>query len=295
MELETIEFYRDGGSLSYIAAAGGKKYFMRAIRPEFLDTALHSTLIHVYLEQNGIPVPPIIATKELCPYVRTEEPDGSHLYIMYEYIEGSEADPQADAAELGALVGRFHSVMEGYTGQLAVRDKHFFVDRYIHILREKRYQKANEFDAYGHELWSRVERLPRGYCHGDLYRGNIHKSKTGTMFILDFDTSCSAFPMYDVALLCNETNYFRFDADGYDKSQEVLERFLRGYLPRRALGEDEIASFFDLLALYHFQLQATIIEIYGLDCVDDRFLDHQLDWLLRWRELCERKKSVNGR
>ena len=49
------------------------------------------------------------------------------------------------------------------------------------------------------------------------------------------------------------------------------------------MSREEQEAVYDLLAVYHFQLQATIIEIYGPDCVDDAFLDNQLDWLLRWR------------
>lgn len=38
-----------------------------------------------------------------------------------------------------------------------------------------------------------------------------------------------------------------------------------------------------MLALYHFALQATMIEINGLDCVDEAFFDRQLSWLYQWR------------
>jgi len=55
------------------------------------------------------------------------------------------------------------------------------------------------------------------------------------------------------------------------------------------LSQAEADAFFDLIALYHFALQATIIEMCGIDCVDGAFLDNQLEWLYRWREQC-----VNG-
>jgi hypothetical protein len=41
------------------------------------------------------------------------------------------------------------------------------------------------------------------------------------------------------------------------------------------------------MALYHFSLQATIVELFGLDCIDEAFIDKQLDWLYRWKEECE--------
>lgn len=134
--------------------------------------------------------------------------------------------------QAGELVGRLHNCMEEYGGELKVRDKYFFIDRYIAILRKKKYARADEFEAYGNEAWDKVKHLPAGYCHGDLYRNNIFKADTGELYVLDFDTSCRSFPVYD------------------------------------------------------FQLQATIIEIYGPDCEDDEFLDNQLDWLYRWKAQC---------
>lgn len=32
----------------------------------------------------------------------------------------------------------------------------------------------------------------------------------------------------------------------------------------------------------YFQLQATIVEIYGIDCIDEKFVDMQLEWLKSW-------------
>ena len=40
---------------------------------------------------------------------------------------------------------------------------------------------------------------------------------------------------------------------------------------------EEAAAFYDLIALYHFALQDTIVEVFGMDCVDDEFFDCQLE------------------
>ena len=138
----------------------------------------------------------------------------------------------------------------------------------------------------------KVRDLPYGYCHGDMYDGNIHKTPDGKFYMLDFDTSCEGFPMYDPTLIGNKTHYFDFDEHGYEKSKGILSRFLPEYLKYNALSQKEINAFYDLIALYHFALQATVIENYGLDCVDNAFLDRQLDWLYRWREQCEKARDI---
>jgi len=288
MCFDRYEELRDGGSTSYAVFSGGDKYFLRVIKPAFFDTAVKGADIQAFLHSKSFPVPPIIRKKNGSLYFQTE----NELYILYEHIEGEESDPEQDAETIGALVGRLHRVMKDYPGELVKRDKHFFIGRYIDILHKKQYPKTDEFQVYGDTLWDRVKDLPRGYCHGDMYSGNVHKAPDGDYYILDFDTSCEGFPMYDPVLICNRTHYFDFDESGYRKSKEVFSRFLLGYLKHNLLNQSEIDAFYDLLALYHFALQATIIEMYGLDCVDNAFLDKQLDWLYKWREQCESEVGI---
>ena len=146
--------------------------------------------------------------------------------------------------------------------------------------------KVSAFKRHGDALWEKVKDLPRGCCHGDLYIGNIHQTTAGELFLLDFDTSCNAFPIYDIALVCNATDYFDFDESGYQKTQMILTRFLKGYEQFCTLSDFERDAVFNLLGVYHYQLQATIIEIYGLNCVDEEFLDQQFDWLMKWAKQC---------
>jgi Ser/Thr protein kinase RdoA (MazF antagonist) len=275
---------RDAGSVSYSVFSGNDKYFLRVIKPAFLDTAVMGADIQVFLQNQGFPVPPVIFTKDNLPYVRMD----NGLFILYEFVEGRESNPEQDAEAIGALIGKLHNMMKEYTGELVKRDKHFFIGRYIDILRRKQHPKVDEFLTYGNALWDKVRDLPCGYCHGDMYDGNIHKTPDGKFYILDFDTSCEGFPMYDPTLICNKTHYFDFDEHGYEKSKGILSRFLPEYLKYNTLSQTEINAFYDLIALYHFALQATVIENFGLDCVDNTFLDKQLDWLYRWREQCEK-------
>lgn len=279
---DRLELIRDMGSTAYAAFAGEDKYFLRILKPAFMDTALKAVDIQVFLQGNGFPVPPIVSNKENSPYLR----DGNDVYVLYEYIEGTESKPEQDACAIGALVGRLHQLMKEYHGELVVRDKQFYIGRYISYLRKIQYPRADEFSAYGEALWDRVKDLPRGFCHGDMYDGNILKTPDGRLFVLDFDTSCIGFPMYDPTLICNMTQYFEYDERNYERSKMVLSRFLPEYLKFNTLSQAEIDAFCDLIAIQHFSTQATVMEIYGLDCLDGAALDDQLDWLYRRREQC---------
>jgi len=288
VQFNKIEFFRDAGSLSYIIFGNDRKYFLRVIRSVLMDTAIQSVDIHLYLIENNVPVPQIIFTNRSKPYFELDESDGKHLYILYEFIEGKEPDVNEEAENIGCLIGKYHKAMQNYNGNLLERDKYYFIDRYIEILRKMNYSetKVTAFKRHGDALWERVKDLPQGYCHGDLYIGNIHQSLMGELYILDFDTSCYAFPVFDIALVCNSADYFDLDESGYEKTQKVLDCFLKGYEQFCHLSEMERESVFYFLAVYHYQLQATIIEIYGLDCVDKEFLDNQYDWLKKWANQC---------
>ena len=286
IHFDRLDLFRDGGSTAYTLFSGAKKYFLRIIKPAFFDTALNAVDIQVFLQQQGIPVPPIILSKSGMPYVKTD----ARLLILYDFIEGAEAVPAEDTELAGALIGRLHSAMQNYPGELLQKGKHFYIGRYIDQLRIKQYKKADTFAEYGDMLWEKVKGLPRAYCHGDMHPGNLLKTPEGKLYLLDFDTSCSGFPMYDIALFCNQTNYFKYSKQGYEKSRVMLRRFLPAYETHCSISADEINAFYDLIALSHFALQATIIELYGIDCVDNGFFDAQLDWLYRWREQCEKRR-----
>ena len=131
IRFDKYEQLRDGGSTSYAVCSDEDKYFLRVIKPAFFDTAVKGADIQAFLYSEEFPVPLIVRTKNGSLYVEME----NDLYILYEYIEGEESDPEQDAEAIGELVGNFHRVMKDYPGELVKRDKHFYISRYIDILR----------------------------------------------------------------------------------------------------------------------------------------------------------------
>ncbi len=287
------EFHREGGSISFTATSDEAKYFFRVIRPELFKLANQSIEIHLYLQSNNFPVPSIILTSEGKPYFMNVGEDENNMCILYEFLEGGETTAE-DVSAVGELVGKLHLLMKDFKGELKHQDRYFFIDRYIEILSNKNYPRVDEYKAIGDMLWERVKDLPRGYCHCDLYPGNVYKSKEGALYLLDLDTSCVSFPMYDVTLFCNETNYFEYTDEGFERSKVRLSCFLEGYLKYCTLTDAELKAFYYLHPIYHFQLQAIIVEIYGVDCNDEHFEDNQLDWIGGWLKRAKLELGYNG-
>lgn len=175
--------------------------------------------------------------------------------------------------------------MSSYSGGLTTHNKEFFVNRYIDILRKKHYpdEKLNEYIEIGKSLWHSVKGLSYGFCHGDLHRGNLLKIADDKIYMLDFDTACFAPQLFDIAVLCDTTDYFNFDKAEFQHATNIFNRFMSEYSKYNKI-DFTVNQFYDFIALRHFQLQATIVEIYGLDCIDEEFIDKQLDWIKQWRK-----------
>jgi Ser/Thr protein kinase RdoA (MazF antagonist) len=111
MDAQSIKLNREGGNVSYVIDAGNNTYFLKIIRPPFLETALQSVDIQMYLKQSLLPVIPIVLSQAGTPYVRAEVQGRECIFVLYDYIEGGEPDPE-DTEKAGALIGRLHQVIK---------------------------------------------------------------------------------------------------------------------------------------------------------------------------------------
>lgn len=283
-KIASIEFIRQGGCLSYAVKSDNDKRFLKIISNAFIKTAIQSIHIQEYLIKNNFPVPKIIYTKDNKLYIEIDK----QLFVLYEYIDGVEPNIDDNAEVIGELVGELHKLMSSYSGELTTHNKDFFVDRYIDILRKKHYpdEKLNEYIEIGYSIWNRVKDLPCGFCHGDLHRGNLLKTKGDKIYMLDFDTACFVPQLFDIAVMCDTTDYFNFDSNEFQHTTDIFNRFMSEYSKYNQI-DFIINQFYDFIALRHYQLQATIVEIYGLDCIDEAFIDQQLNWIKQWRKQYE--------
>ena len=283
IENPSLELLREGGGHTYVVN-GKDKYLLKVIGSAFFNTARQSVSIMRYLEEKGFLVPKLILTKSKDTVFETETEGEKKLIILMEFIDGDEPELENCASEVGELVARFHQLMENYPVEPVLHDKEFFIGRYLNFLRQKKYPRIAEYEELGDRLWERVKNLPRGICHGDLHRGNLLQNKDGQIYLVDFDTVCRAPFMFDVMVMCDMTDYFNLKQEDIKLTNEVYQKFITGYLDNHKLSREEIDSFWYWVGIRHFQLQATILEIYGVDCIDEGFVDGQLYWLNKWQD-----------
>lgn len=287
IESPSLEFLREGGTTTYIVN-GRSKYLLKVIGSAFSDTARQSASIMRYLEENGFPVPKMMLTNSGEAFFETEIDGEKKLIVLMEFIAGDEPELETCPAEVGAMVGRFHQLMGKYPDEIVFHDKEYFIVRYLEFLRKKNYPRIKEYEELGERLWEKVKNLPQGNCHGDLHRGNLLQNADGKIYLVDFDTACKAPVMFDVMVMCDMTDYFNLKQEDIELTKAVYQEFLSGYVGYHKLSREEILSFPNWVAIRHFQLQATILEIYGVDCIDEGFIDGQLYWLNKWQEAIPR-------
>ena len=282
-----IDFLRHSGGTTYIVHGEEQKFFLKIAGKVFQDTIQQSVDIVRYLSRKDFPVPNIIETKLGMPMLETHDEGQEYLLVLYEYVDGKEPDICICGEKIGELVGRLHRLLLDYKGTLIERDYRFFVERYVEILRRKNYPLADTYAVLGAKFWERVKDCPVSVCHGDLHRGNLLETADGKIYLLDFDTVCVAPRMFDVAVMCDMTDYFNLQVADIITTRAVCKKFLAGYTHHLNMTEMEWASFNDWIVIRHFRLQATIVEIFGIDCIDNDFVDRQLQWIRSWEEqLC---------
>ena len=140
VESPSLEFLREGGTLTYIVNSKNK-YLLKVVGSAFSGTARQSVSIMRYLEGKGFPVPKTIHTKSGESFFETEVDGEKKLIVLMEFIDGDEPELEKYASEVGELVGRFHQLMEKYPEETVPEGKEFFIGRYLEFLRKKNYPR----------------------------------------------------------------------------------------------------------------------------------------------------------
>ncbi len=254
MTFDSIQFIRKGGSQSYSVWSDSSQYLLKIISKTFNSTITHSLDVQKFLYGKDFPVPGIVLNCNKLPSSVIRFGGESYTCVLFEFVKGHELEQGERVEDVGELVGRLHCDMGNYNGELVSHSKKFFIDRYIELLKMKSYSfnKIKRFSDYGDELWKRVKELPKGYCHGDLHRGNILVAPNNQLYLLDFDGSCMSHRMFDIMVMCDSTDYFNFKEDGLIRSKNILQRFLCGYSKYCDVTEEEVATFYDWIAIRHF-------------------------------------------
>lgn len=267
-----------------------QKYILKINRPINELQTLQSIEIMEYLYENKYPVVEIVKTKNSKSYINLDTIEGNSLGIIFKYIDGKEPDITTKIIDIGKQIGWFHKIMEKYPKNLIERGKEFYIDRFIKILKEHKYDryKIRDLQIYGHELWNNLEKSPKGFCHGYLHLGNMFQTEPNRFILFDFDTASYSHPIIDIATLCDTTNFNNLVEKDFDKISKRFDNFSKGYSIENSISVSEINNIFNFIPIRHYELIATIT-INEKSTLSSEFLDQQYEWFLKWKNFHNNK------
>ncbi|GKX67663.1 phosphotransferase enzyme family protein [Inconstantimicrobium mannanitabidum] len=292
LNINQIGLYRDMIGRVYFLQSQGKRYVFKIYRNFKTDDALQTIRILNYLKANLYPVVSVVNTVQNESNIFVDCSEGSCVGVLYDYVDGITPNGKQEAGSIGKQIGKLHKLMESYPHKLAHKTKIDYIDDYISIMKEKNFdsEKIIDLQQYGDELWNRISKLPKSFCHGDLHTGNMLRNQRGEYVLFDFDDASGDYPSMDVAYMSDDTNFNQFQESMYDKTMHLYESFYSGYSKIRPLSNMEYNSIFDFIAVRHFQIISRIVRCQGLQSLDEKDCYEQYTWLMNWRELCIKKQ-----
>ena len=296
---EKIRLYRTSqGRVFFIQCPSGRKVF-KLYMSTWTEGAIQTTRVISYLEDCGYPVVQIIPTMSSELYITIDRPERGCIGVLFEYASGISINLWENWGQydkpmrINPLIKQFsqqvavmHRLMDNYKDSLIRRGKQQYFDDMIYFMRRDSYDetKIRDFEEYGNELWRMMERCTAGFCHGDMHDGNT-KYRGKQFTFMDFDRASLSYPVIDLSWLANGTNFIVFDERMIEVSRRLFDEVYAGYSMERTLTDNDISAVFHFIAVEHLDANDMIIKNYG---INKEFMDGQHDWLMRWREVCNK-------
>ena len=250
-ELISIEKL-DGGwanSNYKLSLSDGTKLVLKIWNEQHEDRVEYLLGITTYLSELGIPTPKPISfnnneyliMKNNLPWTIIPFIDGEWLGNDYQSL-----------FTLGQIQANMH---------LAVPPKNLECDFSMGItLFDKLFKIADERNCWddflltlksSRSIYEKLDKLPKGIIHGDLFPDNVIRQNDGNLFLLDFEEVCNDILAFDLAMT--------FVGFGWEDGEPINDRWvaiLEGYQSVRKLTKEELDALPDLHKLATLSIAA---------------------------------------
>jgi len=219
------------------------KYFIQE-NSERKNWLLYELLLMEHLTRKGIRVPEVVKTNDGSPYVRYK----GRFCVIYKLIEGSIHYPlnPHTVGQVGAFLGRFHRVVEGYKckyrttrGRFTPRILYQILVREV-LPKYKNKALKQEIAKKSRFLYKmKYSNLPKGSIHTDIDPQNFIFKNDKLQALIDFGDSLYGILLIDVA-----RGVYEFClGSGTTFNHRLLSVFLQEYQKYRALTVEEKRMF----------------------------------------------------
>ena len=293
IEIDKIHLYREmGGSIYYLSTRDSARFVLKIYKAYHTEEALQAAEVMEYLDKTGFAVAPIVRTRDGRLLVSVAMPGCECLAAMFPFIEGNHPDVMSNIDVIGRSMAELHEIMEGYPRALRSCSRQTHIEDFIAFMAEyfsSRSAEIQELEDWGNLLWERAEALPFGFCHNDYHNHNM-VMQDQRVVLFDFDTASLGHPMFDVASICDQTDFWKVTADDVDSTLRCLDKLNSVYTKVRSLSDEELASVFDCIAIRHYRLHGVRdrAPIRGVSHMTQQWFDNLMKWQRDFRELTDR-------
>jgi Ser/Thr protein kinase RdoA (MazF antagonist) len=279
-----------------LRAESGERYLLRlgARRSHrAIDFDYEVAFLH-HLAAMGVPVAPPIAGCDGRFWKLIQLPERERPVLLFHFLEGhsprssSVADTQAQARTLAHVhiaAKTFFNPPERFVLDLdhLVRRPLRAVATLPAMNAERRSYLDGLADQLIHEVEKRAAEITRCHCHGDCHGSNARitngpSEPIATLF--DFDDGGPGFLAYDLAVFLWSTV---LSAERSHLWRPFIEHY-QAIHPVSITDLDVIVYFVAIRHLWLMGEYAVRADEWGVDWLDDTWLERQLDFLRRWEE-----------
>lgn len=222
-----------------------------------------------FLSRNGVSVPNIIKSSDHQYCFKFENQVG----FLMDYINGEAVSIKKHKRLIVDLHSQMHQVMKQYSYELPRYKESYYIDRFINHLKRIHFdeQKVIELQEIGYLLFNNIQKLDKGFCHGDFHTGNM-LIKDGDLFLFDFDYFRNQAAILDLLTVFDQTNFNSY------RHRDIVSnaKMIKPYLTNDDLDIKNVLSF---IPLRHFEIIMNIIDVNGHDSIKEDFYHQQYGWI----------------
>ena len=242
----------DGGwanSNYKLSLSDGTKLVLKIWNEQHEDRVEYLLGITTHLSELGIPTPkPISFNNNQFLIMKNNLP-----WTILPFIDGEWlGNDYQSLFTLGQIQANMH---------LAVPPKNLECDFSMGItLFDKLFKIADERNCWddflltlksSRSIYEKLDKLPKGIIHGDLFPDNVIRQNDGNLFLLDFEEVCNDILAFDLAMT--------FVGFGWEDGEPINDRWvaiLEGYQSVRKLTKEELDALPDLHKLATLSIAA---------------------------------------
>lgn len=249
--------------VSKINTNNNKKYIIKKVKNDKLQIIKHEYKILYKLNQRGVPVAPILETKDGMYYVKKKE----KYYFLFPFIDGKCIkslyinDGQDIASSYGTSIAILHRGLK----QISFNEDFSsdpFMNRILNASFDfiSKYENQSKLSTIENIILecksfeSKHKELPIQLIHRDLHTENIIYSDNKVKAFIDFDNCSPGYRIYDLAYLM--VDFLRQDPQATSNSYwlKLCKSLIKGYDKESPLLKSEYEAIWYCLLCSQFAM-----------------------------------------